>query len=448
MSTMTSNRAAPPVLGPVLAIAVPVLLSSLASLVAPVLNVGVIGRFDPAYLYPLALAVPVILLQNSVNESLRVSSVAFAAQASGSGDLSGYARRQRAVLCIGVAVNLGLALLFLAGHRLFLDLFAVPADRRGLVYAFIQLNILVGTLLLVSVTLMSSLYGFRQVRAVTAGTVVSLGAGVVLTAILVHWLGIFALPASTAGTATATAAWASRRLARVGVRPWSRIGVRNPVLWSWRAVRRISGPVSLGYLLLFANGLVLTRILAGFSPTVVAGYGIAYRIQNLALMPAIAIGVGLGITVNRLAAQEQDGRIGPSVTAALALSASLFVVLGVAAWLGRDAGAGLLTGDPAVAHAAAAYFARLAPAYLIAGPLLTLSIFLEETGNGLRALVLNAALSAVQLGAAAWLARTGHPLSQVYLAIAAAYLPAAVFVIRELRRARRLGRRISAIPNS
>jgi MATE family, multidrug efflux pump len=453
MTTVQRSRASgqtgpPParVLGPVLAIAVPVLFASLASLVAPVLNTGVIGRHNPAYLYPLALAVPVILLQNSVNESLRVASVAFAAQASGNNDLRGYARRQRAVLGLGVAVNLLLAGAFLVGHRLFLDLLSVPVERRSLAYAFIQLNILVGTVLMVSVTLMSSLYGFRQVRAVTVGTVVSLGSGVALTAVLVTWLGIFALPAATAATATATAAWASRRLARCGVRPWARIGLREPIRDSWRAVRRISGPVSLGYLLLFGNGLVLTRILAGYAPTAVAGYGVAYRIQNLALMPAIALGVGLGITVNRLAAQQRGGRVGPSVTAALALCTVVFAVVGAAAWLARDAGAGVLTGDPAVAHAAAAYFARLAPAYVIAGPLLTLSIFLEETGNGVRALALNAALAAVQLGTAALLARTGHPLSQVYLALAAAYLPAAAFLVREVLRARRLGGRVSAIP--
>lgn len=443
-----STGTPPRVLGPVLAIAVPVLLSSLAALLAPVLNIAVIGRHDAAYLYPLALAVPVILLQNAVNESLRVASVAFAAQASGSGDLDGYARRQRAVLCIGVAVNLVLAALFLVGHRFFLDLFAVPADRRALAYAFIQVNILVGTLLMVSVALMSSLYGLRQVRAVTVGTVVSLGAGVLLTAVLVTWLGLFALPLSTACTATVTAAWASRRLARCGVRPWSRIGLRGPVLASWRAVRSISGPVSLGYLLLFGNGLVLTRILAGYAPDTVAGYGVAYRIQNLALMPAIALGVGLGITVNRLAAQRQGERVGRSVSAALGLSAVLFAVVGLACWWARDACAGLLTGDPAVARAAAAYFAWLAPAYLIAGPLLMLSIFLEETGNGLRALVVNTGLSACQLGAAAVLAATGHPVSHVYLAIAVAYLPAGAFLVHELLRARRLGGRLSAIPTT
>ncbi|ADU10037.1 multi antimicrobial extrusion protein MatE [Micromonospora sp. L5] len=447
-SRPAGDSAAPPVLGPVLAIALPVLLASLASLVAPLLNTAVIGRHDPAYLYPLALVLPMILLQNSVNESLRVASVAFAAQASGSGDLDTYARRQRTVLVLGVAVNLGVALLFLVAHPLFLDLYAVPAGSRTLVYAFVQLNTLTGAVLAVSVALMSSLYGLRQVRAVTVGTLVSLGSGVVLTAALVGWLGVFALPAATATTATATAVWASRRLALCGVRPWARIGLRAPVRRSWREVCRISVPVSLGYLLLFGSGLVLTRILAGYSPLTVAGYGVAYRVQNLVLLPAIALGVGAGITVNRLAAQRRGGRVGPSVVAAVGLSAAVFAVVAALVWLLRGPGTGLLTGDPAVARAAADYLGYLAPAYLVAGPLLTLSIFLEETGNGVRALVVNATLTVVQLALAAGLARAGHPVSHVYLALAVAHLPAVGFVVHELLRARRLGGQVSAIPTS
>ncbi|MGH3156359.1 MAG: hypothetical protein ACRDNF_07285, partial [Streptosporangiaceae bacterium] len=70
------------------AIAVPIFMSSLANLVAPLINTAVLGRHNSSYLYVLALVLPVILLQTSVNDSLRVSSVVFSSQAAGSGALA------------------------------------------------------------------------------------------------------------------------------------------------------------------------------------------------------------------------------------------------------------------------------------------------------------------------------------------------------------------------
>lgn len=447
MTVLDTDRRPPPavVVRRIGLIAVPILLASLASLFAPLVNTAVMGHHDAALLYPLALALPLILLQTSVNESLRVSSVAFSSQASGSGDLATYRRRLHGLVTIGVLVNLALAALFAVGHGAFLDAYGVPAGQRPLVYAFVQLTVLTGALLMVSVGLMSSLYGFGQVRAVTVVTVTGLAGNVALTAVLVAWLGLFAMPAATVVSATATIGWAARRLAGLGALPRLSASPWAAVAGSWRQIARISAPVSLGYLLLFVNGLVFTQILARHSALDVAGFGVAYRIQNLVLMPAIAIGVGLAITVNRMVAAGRPEPVPAFLSTTLLLAVTVFAGLGALLFAVRGPVTGWLAGDPAVAGAAGRYFTYVAPAYLVAGPLLMLMIFLEETGNGLRALTFNAALVAGQLLLAHHLTVTGHPVWQVYLALAVTYPAAVVFIAHELIRARRLGGRVSAI---
>ena len=64
-------------------VALPILLSSVVGLFAPLVSVAILGRENPASLYILGLYLPLSFLQTYVNESLRVSAVAFSSRAAG-----------------------------------------------------------------------------------------------------------------------------------------------------------------------------------------------------------------------------------------------------------------------------------------------------------------------------------------------------------------------------
>src|SRR5438270_2135483 len=74
-------------------VALPILLSSLVSLFAPLINTAIVGRDQPVYLYVLGIFLPIVFLQLSINESLRVSAVAFSAQCAGNGNVALFRRR-------------------------------------------------------------------------------------------------------------------------------------------------------------------------------------------------------------------------------------------------------------------------------------------------------------------------------------------------------------------
>lgn len=425
-------------------IAVPILLSTVVSLVAPLVNAAIVGHGRAGDLYVLALVLPVVLLLNSVNESLRVSSVAFSSQASGDGNLRAFRSRLRGLLIIGVTINLSIALVFLVGHRQFMTIYAVPEIHQGTVFRFMQLSILTGTLLGVSMLLMSSLYGFRQVRAVTVVTVIGLGGNVAINAALVPWAGIWSLPIATTVSAGATIIWAARRLSALGVLPGTK-DVTVPLAVAARQIRQISLPVCFGYLLIFADSLLFTKLLAHYSPTEVAGFGAAYRIQDVALIPAVAIGIGLAVNVNRMVAAGDPQDVTRYLSTTIRFGFALFAVIALVTFTGRDLISGWMTGDQEVAQAAAGYLLYIAPAYAAFGPLLILSVLLEETGNGFRALTFNVGLTAGQLLIAWSLVVAGRPIGEVLLAVALTYLAAIAFIVHELARGRRLGGRIGRI---
>lgn len=428
-------------------IAFPILLSSLVSLFAPLINAAIIGWDQPASLFILAIWLPLIFLQVAVNESLRVSSIAFSSQAAGSQDLVTLNRRLHGLIALGVAINLGIALAFLAGHRLFLNTYSVPVGQRSTAFGFIQLSLLTGVLLLVSMAMMSTLYGYGQIRSVTVVTIISLVANVAINFTLVTGagLGLYALPLSTAVTAGTTIAWAARRLTALGILRLPDRAALGSVVRTWREIARISVPVSASYLVSFINGLLFTHVLALFSPDALAGFGVAYRIQNLVTMPAIAIGIGLAITVNRMVAAREPEHVQSFMSTTLVATFTLFACLSVIVFSLRSVLTELITGDTAIAAAASQYLGYMAPAYAIFGPLLMMILFLQETGNGFRALAFNITLVTVQLGLAFYLARTHHSVGDVYRGLAASYLVAVVFILHELARTRRLGGRISMI---
>lgn len=419
-------------------LALPILLSSLIGLFAPLINAAIVGRDHAADLYVLGVFLPVGFLQLAINESLRVSAITFSSRAAGSGDLQTMGRRLEGLLSLAVLIYLAVATVFWLASDRFMGLYVVPVAQQALTSRFIQLNILVGTLVVVSMTMMSALYGLGQAFRVTAVTIISFTANILLTLLLVAWehWGLYALITSTLITASATIAWAASQLARLGVlrRPghdWLRDGRGH-----WREIAAISLPVFASYLILFAQMLLFNRLLALFAPAAIAGFGVAYRIQNIVLMPAIAIGVALAIEVNRMvAAKEQEGVFGFLATA-LGTSLALFVGLGGLVFAGRELLPGLVADDQGVVAAASQYLTYMGPTYVVIGPLLMLLVFLEETGQGLRSMVFNAGALAVQIGLAFYLAQTYHSLDLVYQAIALSHGAAALYILYELARSR------------
>jgi Na+-driven multidrug efflux pump len=416
-------------------------------LFAPLVSTAILGRDNTSSLYILGLFLPLSFLQTYINESLRVSAVAFSSRAAGSGDMRLLTQQLQSLLLLATGIYLVLAIGFwLLGRRL-MALDAVPADQESLAYSFTLLNIVVGIPAVVSMCMMSMLYGIGRTYSVTVATLLGVGVGLLLTLLLVIWarLGLLALPLATLITSCATIAWAGFALAERGVASFPTCVPRQFWTW-WPRIYRISAPVFVGYLALVAYSLLFTHLLSLFTPADIAGFGVAYRIQTLVLMPGIALGVGLAINVNRLVAAHEEYQAYRFQSTALKISFMLFVGLGGAIVVGRRFFPALVTTDQSVIAAAAHYLGYMGLAYFALGPLLTLLIFFEETGNGLRSLVFNASSLGAQLLLAFGVAEVYHSLDLVYRVVAGSDLFIVLYIVYELLRAKRLtGYQISVL---
>ena len=436
------------IIGKVLKIAAPILFSSLVNLFIPLINAAIIGQNNAAYLYVLGIYLPIGFLQTALNESMRVSAIVLSSQAAGSNDKALWGRQLLCLLRLTFCIFLSLAFLFWLTHSLFMALFVVPPVWQTIVYNFVELFLLVGAVLSVSILMTASLYGIGQVYAVTVVSFLVFCVGIPLTFVLVyvaHW-GLYALPASTIVTASGSGIWAALRLRRLGVLPPLNLGWLLDYWNHLQEISQISLPIFGGYVILFSNSVLFNRLLAIFPPSAIAGFGVAYRIQSIILMPAIALGIGLAINVNRLVAAEQREQVHAFFSTALSFSGVLFVVIGLAVFFGRSLLPRLVTSDETVIAAASQYLGYMGLAYMIIGPLETLFTFFEETGNGVRSLTVNTFILAVQIVLAFYIAWAYHSLALVYQVTALSYLVTILYISYELMRSKRLrGKQIRVI---
>lgn len=83
----------------------------------------------------------------------------------------------------------------------------------------------------------------------------------------------------------------------------------SAVLDSWKQVLRIGAPLALTNLVTPVSTAVVTFLLAGYGETVVAGFGIAARIEALAVIPLIAVGSSMSPIAGQNFGAEKFDRI-------------------------------------------------------------------------------------------------------------------------------------------
>ena len=124
---------------------------------------------------------------------------------------------------------------------------------------------------------------------------------------------------------------------------------------SARAILHVGVPAAASNLIQPASAAVTTRILAGFGTTVVAGFGVAGRIDAVVTMVVI----GISASAAPLVGQNWGARLYDRVDEALSLAYRYCLIWGVTAavimWLGAPFFVSLISDDPLVAEPAVAY---------------------------------------------------------------------------------------------
>lgn len=187
---------------------------------------------------------------------------------------------------------------------------------------------------------------------------------------------------------------------------------------SARRILRIAGPAAATNMLNPVCIAVITAFVAGFGPHAVAGYGVATRVESLALIPLLALTAGLAPVVGQNWGAGHPQRVARALRAAA--GASLLWALLVAALLAAfgPAIARLFDQHPATVAAAVAYFRIVPLSFAGYGVLICVIATLNAAGQPLSATALMLLRAFALYVPLAWIGASWWGLEAVFAAAA------------------------------
>ena len=376
-----------PLLPTLVRFALPNMGAMLATALAAIAETIYVGSFGVASLAGMALVFPLVMFQMMLSGGAMGGGVSSAvSRAIGAGQPDRADALAVHALWIALAAGtlyMGLMLAF--GPALF-------ALRGGLGEALAQAVAFANVAFLASIfvwlinTFASVIRGSGNMVVPSATlVVVALGQVAVGGALGLGWgpLPRLGMPGVAAGQVVAYACGAAFLFAylRSGrCRVTLRVAA-TPLQWALlRDILKVGALACISPLQTVLTVLILTRLVAHFGTTALAGYGIGTRLEFLLVPIAFAVGVA---SVPLVGMAIGAGLVERARRAAWTASAMVFVLLGTLGgvlallpelWTGR------FTQDPAVIDAAAVYFRWAGPCYGLFG--LGLSLYFSSLGAG------------------------------------------------------------------
>jgi len=376
-----------PLLPTLLRLAVPNMLAMLATALAAVAETGYVGRFGVASLAGMALVFPFVMLQMMLSGGAMGGGVSSAvSRALGAGDGARANALAVHAMWIGLAAGAVFMVLMLSfGPRL---LAALGGQGEALSQALAYANVaFLGSIFIWLVNTFASVIRGSGNMAVPSATLLLVAlAQVVLSGALGLGWGPFprwGMAGVAAGQVIAYGLGAAflygyLRSGRARIQ----LRLRSTALhWPLaRDILTVGGFACISPLQTVLTILILTRLVAQFGTTALAGYGIGARLEFLLIPIAFAIGVASVPMVGMAIGAGQVARARRAAWSASALAAGLLGVLGAVLALAPDLWTSLFTQDPMVLGAAASYFQWAGPAYGLFG--LGLSLYFSSLGAG------------------------------------------------------------------
>jgi Na+-driven multidrug efflux pump len=399
------------------ALAVPIMLAALISVLVQLVVVALLGRLSDQALYVRSLYLPVAFLILALQEGLDVSTQVAVAVGHGRGDRAGIGPLAGSFVRLGLGVfGAACVVITLAAPALAGLLAAGPADRAVFV-AFVRWSALAALATVGPTVLAATLRGWGRAAASAAVSTSVAVAQVGLVAVLGFGtgLGVFSVPVATVagsvvGLVTGALGWRGHGLPRIDLLAWRTAAART--------LLAVGGPVATSYLLLFGVNLGLLWILGPFGPSVVSGFSTAYTVQTVLIVPAIALGSATAIVMNQLRGQHRDALLPSVFLAGVRLALVGYAVVAAAAWLGRGWLARTVTGSPVIADQVQRYLGIVAPTIALMGLVLVSVTVLEQLGAGVAAVLLNLGYFGAVLVIGGLLARQQHDFGSLYWTIA------------------------------
>ncbi len=124
---------------------------------------------------------------------------------------------------------------------------------------------------------------------------------------------------------------------------------------SWKRVLAVGLPASLGNAVNPIGIAVVTALIAAFGEVVVAGFGVATRIESLAVIPMLALSSAIGPFAGQNWGAGKCDRVAEALRFSYAVCAAWAAVLGLFFWFAAEPIVGIFSQDEDVISAATTY---------------------------------------------------------------------------------------------
>lgn len=201
---------------------------------------------------------------------------------------------------------------------------------------------------------------------------------------------------------------------------WPRFGQLGPTI---RRTCRIGVPASIQQSVVSLGMVVVTGIVNGFGEVATAAFGAASRIDQIALLPAINMGMAISTLAGQNLGAGHHGRVREVFTWGCVLSGGITLVISAAALVFPEALLRVFIADPVVIDLGVSYLHIVGPCYVLFG----LSFVSNGIINGAGATVVTTVISLLSLWViraplAYWLSREMRGVEGVWYAIAVSFI--------------------------
>lgn len=170
------------------------------------------------------------------------------------------------------------------------------------------------------------------------------------------------------------------------------------VLESWKSVLRIGGPLALTNMVTPFSAAIITFLLAQYGETTVAGFGVAARIEALAIIPLIAVGSSLSPIAGQNFGAGKYDRIVEAIRQGFGFIVLYGISCAIILALFHDAIPSLFDPNPEVIHAAGLFLLAVPIGYIGMGIAMVVGATFTGMGNPRPSVVMSLArLSIVYL---------------------------------------------------
>jgi putative MATE family efflux protein len=359
-----------PILPRLIGLALPNMGAMVAGSVAAIAETAYVGALGVPALAGMAVVFPMVMLQGMLSAGAMGSGVSAAiARALGSGDRARAEALAVHALWIAIIAGVITTLVFeLFGPALFALLGAKDAALvQAVAYARVAF---LGSAAVWLVNLLAAvLRGAGNMKTPSAVLLLTAVAQVVIGGVCGLGLGPvprFGMAGVAAGQVVASAIGAALLIAQL-------LSGRAGVTLALRSVRaqgalfaeilRTGATAAVSPIMSITTIILLNRLVAGYGPTVLAGFGIGTRLEFLLTPLSFAIGVASVPLVGTAIGAGMVARARAAAWIAGGLSAAIMATIGIILGLFPGLWVAMFTSDPATVTAASGYFRWVGPAY-------------------------------------------------------------------------------------